>query len=441
MDSSAVPSGPDPLQRAADALRRLDLPAAVAAYDELLATSPPAGAEQRGTALLGRGLARQLLGHHGAIGDVTAALDAWRSAPRGWTASALSELAAALEDSDPSAAAAYWDTAQRLAMAAGDPGAAARIAGERGNRAALAGEWDEAARLLSVAEELGRGAGEDSVAAAALIGLARLDHDAGAVLRAARRVGEAIALAPAGPHLDAARWLLCDLAADAVRTGRLDDAEVLLEEALQLSDDGAAGVRTRALAALAGLAFQRNDRERALSAAGAVLHVVRGSGDDTELAYALHDIAATAMANGMTDDAYRWLVESLALAKRRRLPIVMASAARSLAAIALDRADQLRALGYAEQAAALASEPADLAASAMTLRAVGAEAERWRRYDIGLAAQRAAATMFRALDDTGLAAECEDAVARLAAAGEATVDQQSRVETALDLARRITEQD
>src|SRR5207237_866289 len=163
MDSSAVPSGPDPLQRAADALRRLDLPAAVAAYDELLATSPPAGAEQRGTALLGRGLARQLLGHHGAIGDVTAALDAWRSAPRG-----------------------------------------------------------------------------------------------------ARRVGEAIALAPAGPHLDAARWLLCDLAADAVRTGRLDDAEVLLEEALQLSDDGAAGVRTRALAALAGLAFQRNDRERAL---------------------------------------------------------------------------------------------------------------------------------------------------------------------------------
>src|SRR5438309_633668 len=338
MDSSAVPSGPDPLQRAADALRRLDLPAAVAAYDELLATSPPAGAEQRGTALLGRGLARQLLGHHGAIGDVTAALDAWRSAPRGWTASALSELAAALEDSDPSAAAAYWDTAQRLAMAAGDPGAAARIAGERGNRAALAGEWDEAARLLSVAEELGRGAGEDSVAAAALIGLARLDHDAGAVLRAARRVGEAIA-------------------------------------------------------------------------------------------------------NGMTDDAYRWRVESLALAKRRRLPIVMASAARSLAAIALDRADQLRALGYAEQAAALASEPVDLAASAMTLRAVGAEAERWRRYDIGLAAQRAAATMFRALDDTGLAAECDDAVARLAAAGEATVDQQSRVETALDLARRITEQD
>src|SRR5207302_1585415 len=209
------------------------------AYDELLATSPPAGAEQRGTALLGRGLARQLLGHHGAVGDVTAALDAWRSAPRGWTASALSELAAALEDSDPGAAAAYWDTAQRLAMAAGDPGAAARMAGERGNRAALAGEWDEAARLLSVAGELGR----------------------------------------------------------------------------------AAGVRTRALAALAGLAFQRNDRERALSAAGAVLHVVRGSGDDTELAYALHDIAATAMANGMTDDAYRWLVESLALAKRRRLPI------------------------------------------------------------------------------------------------------------------------
>jgi len=441
MNTSAAPAGHELLQRAADALRRLDLVAAIAAYDEVIEAPMPAAPEQRGAALLGRGLARQLMGHRGAVGDVTTALEVWRAAPPGWTARALSELAAALEDADPAAAAAYWDTAQGLALSAGDPATAARVAGERGNRAAVAGDWEEAARLLTIAEELARAAHDDAVAAAALVGLARLDLDAGAVGRASRRIGEAIALAPSGTHVDAARWLLCDLAAEAVRTGRLDDAEVLLEEALQLSDDGAPDVRRRALAALAGLALQRNDRERALSAAGAVLHVIRESGDETELAYALHDIAATAMANGLGDDAYRWLVEALALAKRRRLPAVVASAARALAAIALDRTDQLRALGYAEQAAALAVDPADLAASAMTLRAVGLEAERWRRHDIGLAALRAAATLFRTVGDGGLAAECEEAIARIDAATEAIAGQQARIETALDLARRITEQD
>ena len=140
MDVSAAPSVHELLRRATDAMRTLDLQAAVAIYDELLDSAPPASASDRGTALLGRGLARQLLGNGDALGDVTAALEAWRAAPRGWTASALGELASALDEADPGTAAAYWDTAQGLALAAGDAGTAARIAGERGNRAALAGE-------------------------------------------------------------------------------------------------------------------------------------------------------------------------------------------------------------------------------------------------------------------------------------------------------------
>lgn len=439
MSDSAAPARAL-LQRAAVALRRFDLPAAVAAYTDVL-RSNDAGAEERGMALLGRGLARQLRGDAGALSDVASALEAWRSAPAGWTAAALGEIAAALEEADPGAAAAYWDTAQQLATAAGDASAVARIAGERGNRAAQAGEWEEATRLLGIAEEWGRRAGEDGVAAAALIGLARIDFEAGAITHAARRTGEAIALARHGPHVEAARWLLCDLASHAVRTGNYDDAEAMLEEALQLSDDGADGLRRRALAALAALAARRNDRDRALGAAGAVLHLARTANDATDLAYALHDIAATALAAGMIDDAGRWLGEAVVLAKRHRLTALAASASRLLAAIALEHADHLRALGYAEQAAALVVDRDELLASATTLHAVGLEAERWRRYDIAQAAQSQAATLFRGLGEVDRAADAAQAVARLQAVSLATDEQRARVETALDLARRITAHD
>jgi tetratricopeptide (TPR) repeat protein len=428
------------MRRAADALRRFDLPAAIAAYTEVL-RSGDSGAELRGTALLGRGLARQLRGDPGAVGDVAEALEEWRKAPPGWTASALGEIAAALEEADPATAAAYWDTAQQLATATGDASAVARIAGERGNRAALAGDWEEASRLLTVAEEWGRRSGEDGVAAAALIGLARIDFEAGATTLAARRTGEAIALARHGPHVEAARWLLCDLASHAVRTGNFDEAEAMLEEALQLSDDGADGLRRRALAALAALAARRRDRDRALGAAGAVLHLARRNNDETELAYALHDIAATALAAGMVDDAARWLGEAVVVAKRHRLTVLVASASRLLAAIALEHADHLRALGYAEQAASLVVDRDELLASATTLHAVGLEAERWRRYDIAQAAQSQAVTLFRGLGEVDRAAEAAQAVARLEAVSLKTEEQRTRVETALDLARRITAHD
>ena len=111
------PDRPDELAAGAAALRDGRLADAISAYDRALERLSPDGQpEQRGTALLARGLAYQLLcDAPRASSDVLSALNAWALARADWASSAMSDLAAALSGAGNLAADSYWQAALRLA--------------------------------------------------------------------------------------------------------------------------------------------------------------------------------------------------------------------------------------------------------------------------------------------------------------------------------------
>jgi tetratricopeptide (TPR) repeat protein len=400
------PDRPDDLAAGAAALRDGRHADAVSAYDRALdRLSEESQPEQRGAALLARGLARQLLGDSaGAAADVLSALNVWSLARADWASSAMSDLAAALSGANNTAADVYWQAALRLAERSGDVVLQAAVAGEWGRHAARAGDAVTAVALLEKSAELGRRAGDDPIVAKALVNLARVELDAGRGGHAMRNIGEALARDQRGELRAATAGLLIDVAAEAFHAGDTGHAELCLEQALSLCGGADRQIRERTLAALSGLARSRGDLATAARYGEELLESARRAGDLTVAAEALHDLGRIAMLGGATDEAASRLTESVVISRSLGLDPLAASGSRALAEVALRRGALLRALGYAEQAVTLSMGQHDLEACAATLLLVGAEAGRAGLDDVARPANAGAAEIYRLLDRDDLAA-------------------------------------
>lgn len=399
------PDRPDELATGAAALRDGRFADAVAAYDRALERLSADGQpEQRGTALLARGLAQQLLGDTArATADVLAALNVWSLVRADWASSAMSDLAAALSGAGNGAADAYWQAALRLAERSGDVVLQAAVAGEWGRHAARAGEAVTAVALLEKSAELGRRAGDDAIVAKALVNLARVELDAGRGGHAMRNIGEALARDQRGDLRAATAGLLIDVAAGAFHSGDTAHAELCLEQALSLSGGSDRQIRERTLGALGGLARARNDYAAAARYGEELLDSARRGNDLTVAAEALHDLGRIALLAGALEDAARRLTESVVIARSLGLDSLAASGSRALADVAIRRGAFLRALGYAEQAVILSMAEDDLEACAATLLLVAAEAGRAGLEDVARPANEGAAQIYRLLDREDLA--------------------------------------
>jgi tetratricopeptide (TPR) repeat protein len=434
------PDRPDDLAAGAAALRDGRLADAVAAYDRALERlSAETQPEQRGAALLARGLARQSLGDApGASADVLEALNVWSIARADWASSAMSDLAAALSDAKHAAADVYWQAALRLAERSGDAVLQAAVAGEWGRHAARAGDAVTAVALLEKSAELGRRAGDDPIVAKALVNLARVELDAGRGGHAMRNIGEALARDPRGELRAATAGLLVDVAAEAFHTGDTAHAELCLEQALSLSGGADRQIRERTLAALSGLARSRGDLATAARYGEELLASARRAGDLTVAAEALHDLGRIAMLGAAVDEAASRLTESVVISRSLGLSPLVASGSRALAEVALRRGALLRALGYAEQAVTFSIGQDDLEASAATLLLVGAEAGRAGLEDVAGPANDGAAEIYRLLDRDDLAAVVSpDTSKRSEVAGDRAGARTTRLEAGLEAARAV----
>ena len=429
------PDRPDELAAGAAALRDGRLADAVAAYDRALERLSADGQpEQRGAALLARGLAYQLLGDTSrATADVLSALNVWALVRPDWASSAMSDLAEALSAAGNSAADSYWQAALRLAERSGDVALQAAVAGEWGRHAARAGDAVTAVALLEKAAELGRRAGDDAIVAKALVNLARVELDAGRGGHAMRNIGEALARDQRGELRVATAGLLIDVAAGAFHAGDTAHAELCLEQALSLSGSDRQ-IRERTLAALGGLARARNDYAAAARYGEELLDSARRGGDLTVAAEALHDLGRVAVAAGLQDDAARRLTESVVIARSLRLDSLAASGSRALAEVAIQRGALLRALGYAEQAVILSTGQDDLEACAATLLLVSAEAGRAGLEDVARPANDGAAEIYRLLERDDLARLLSGGSPLPAEAAEVRTD---RLQAGLEAARSV----
>lgn len=431
------PDRPDELAAGAAALRDGRVADAVAAYDRALERLSADGQpEQRGAALLARGLAHQLLGEtSSATSDVLAALNAWSLARADWASSAMSDLAAALSGAGNLAADTYWQAALRLAERSGDVILQAAVAGEWGRHAARAGEPVTAVALLEKSAELGRRAGDDAIVAKALVNLARVELDAGRGGHAMRNIGEALARDQRGDLRAATAGLLIDVAAGAFHSGDTAHAELCLEQALSLSGSDRQ-IRERTLAALGGLARARNDYAAAARYGEELLDSARRGGDLTVAAESLHDLGRIALLAGVLDDAAQRLTESVVIARSLGLDSLAASGSRALAEVAIRRGAMLRALGYAEQAVILSMGQDDLEACAATLLFVAAEAGRAGLDDVAIPANAGAAEIYRLLERDDLAQVLSGGSPLPAPGAEARTD---RLEAGLEAARSVVD--
>jgi tetratricopeptide (TPR) repeat protein len=434
------PDRPDDLAAGAAALRDGRYADAVSAYDRALARlSEESQPEQRGAALLARGLARQLLGDSaGAGADVLGALNVWSLARADWASGAMSDLASALSGSNNTAADVYWQAALRLAERSGDVVLQAAVAGEWGRHAARAGDAVTAVALLEKSAELGRRAGDDAIVAKALVNLARVELDAGRGGHAMRNIGEALARDQRGELRAATAGLLIDVAAEAFHSGDTGHAELCLEQALSLCGGADRQIRERTLAALSGLARSRADLPAAARYGEELLESARRAGDLTVAAEALHDLGRIAMLGGADDDAASRLTESVVISRSLGLDPLTASGSRALAEVALRRGALLRALGYAEQAVTFSMSQDDLEACAATLLLVGAEAGRAGVDDVARPANEGAAEIYRLLDRDDLAAVVSPgSPLRSEGAPGRTDPGTSRLEAGLEAARAV----
>ncbi|MGD0194670.1 MAG: hypothetical protein ABSC35_07415 [Candidatus Dormibacteria bacterium] len=431
------PDRPDELAAGAAALRDGRLADAVAAYDRALERLSADGQpEQRGAALLARGLAQQLLGEtSSATADVLAALNAWSLARADWASSAMSDLAAALSGAGNLAADTYWQAALRLAERSGDVILQAAVSGEWGRHAARAGEAVTAVALLEKSAELGRRAGDDAIVAKALVNLARVELDAGRGGHAMRNIGEALARDQRGDLRAATAGLLIDVAAGAFHSGDTAHAELCLEQALSLSGSDRQ-IRERTLAALGGLARARNDYVTAARYGEELLDSARRGGDLTVAAESLHDLGRIALLAGALDDAAQRLTESVVIARSLGLDSLAASGSRALAEVAVRRGSLLRALGYAEQAVILSMGQDDLEACAATLLLVAAEASRAGLEDVATPANAGAAEIYRLLERDDLAQVLTGSSQATGPGAEARTD---RLEAGLEAARSVVD--
>jgi tetratricopeptide (TPR) repeat protein len=431
------PDRPDELAAGAAALRDGRVADAVAAYDRALERLSADGQpEQRGAALLARGLAQQLLGEtSSAAADVLAALNAWSLARADWASSAMSDLAAALSGAGNLAADTYWQAALRLAERSGDVVLQAAVSGEWGRHAARAGEAVTAVALLEKSAELGRRAGDDAIVAKALVNLARVELDAGRGGHAMRNIGEALARDQRGDLRAATAGLLIDVAAGAFHSGDTAHAELCLEQALSLSG-GDRQIRERTLAALGGLARARNDYAAAARYGEELLDSARRGNDLTVAAESLHDMGRIALLAGELDDAAQRLTESVVIARSLGLDSLAASGSRALAEVAIRRGSLLRALGYAEQAVILSMGQDDLEACAATLLLVAAEAGRAGLGDVATPATDGAAEIYRLLERDDLAQVLSGTATAPAAGADARTE---RLEAGLEAARSVVD--
>jgi tetratricopeptide (TPR) repeat protein len=430
------PDRPDELAAGAAALRDGRVADAVAAYDRALESlSADTQPEQRGAALLARGLAYQLLGDTSrATADVLAALNAWAFARADWASSAMSDLAAALSGAGNGAADTYWQAALRLAERSGNVVLQAAVAGEWGRHAARAGEAVTAVALLEKSAELGRRAGDDAIVAKALVNLARVELDAGRGGHAMRNIGEALARDQRGDLRAATAGLLIDVAAGAFHAGDTAHAELCLEQALSLSGGNDRQIHERTLAALGGLARARNDYLAAAGYGEELLDSARRGGDLTVAAEALHDLGRIALLAGALDDSSSRLTESVVIARSLGLDSLAASGSRALAEVAIRRGALLRALGYAEQAVILSMGQDDLEACAATLLLVGAEAGRAGLDDVARPATEGAAEIYRLLERDDLVQVLSGTSPLPAPGAEGQAD---RLEAGLEAARSV----
>jgi len=434
------PDRPDDLAAGAAALRDGRLADAVSAYDRALERlSAETQPEQRGAALLARGLARQLLGDRsGAAADVLSALNVWSLARAGWASSAMSDLAEALSGANNAVADAYWQAALRLAERSGDVVLQAAVAGEWGRHAARAGDSVTAVALLEKSAELGRRAGDDAIVAKALVNLARVELDAGRGGHAMRNIGEALARDQRGDLRAATAGLLVDVAAEAFHSGDTAHAELCLEQALSLSGGADRQIRERTLAALSGLARLRGDLPAAARYGEDLFESARRAGDLTVAAETLHDLGRLAMLRDAVDEAASRLTECVVIARSLSLDQLAASASRALAEVALRRGALLRALGYAEAAVVLSSSQDDLEDCAATLLLVGVEAGRAGVEDVARPANEGAAEIYRLLGRDDLAAVASPASAQRAGVTADRADAgTSRLEAGLEAARAV----
>jgi tetratricopeptide (TPR) repeat protein len=439
-NAAVHPDRPDDLAAGAAALREGRPADAVAAYDRALdRLSEDGQPEQRGAALLARGLAHQLLGDlPGAAADVLGALNVWSLARAEWASSAMSDLASALSGANNGAADVYWQAALRLAERSGDVVLQAAVAGEWGRHAARAGDAVTAVALLEKSAELGRRAGDDPIVAKALVNLARVELDAGRGGHAMRNIGEALARDQRGDLRAATAGLLIDVAAEAFQSGDTAHAELCLEQALSLSGTADRQIRERTLAALSGLARSRNDLAAAARYGEELLESAHRSGDLTVAAEALHDLGRIAMIGGAFDEAASRLTESVVISRSLGLDPLAAAGSRALAEVAIRRGWLLRALGYAEQAVILSKGQDDLEACAVTLLLVGAEAGRAGLEDVARPANEGAAEIYRLLERDDLAQVLAPAAraGTESAAGPTDVST-TRLEAGLEAARSV----
>jgi tetratricopeptide (TPR) repeat protein len=434
------PDRPDDLAAGAAALRDGHLAAAVSAYDRALERlSPETQPEQRGAALLARGLARQLLGDgSGASADVLGALNVWSLARADWASSAMSDLAAALSGANNAAADAYWQAALRLAERSGDVVLQAAVAGEWGRHAARAGDSVTAVALLEKSAELGRRAGDDAIVAKALVNLARVELDAGRGGHAMRNIGEALARDQRGDLRAATAGLLVDVAAEAFNSGDTTHAELCLEQALSLSGGADRQIRERTLAALSGLARTRGDLAAAARYGEELLESARRARDLTVAAEAFHDLGRLAMLRDAVDEAASRLTESVVIARNLGLDQLAASGSRALAEVALRRGAMLRALGYAETAVTLSNSQDDLEACAATLLLVGVEAGRAGLEEVARPANEGAAEIYRLLGRDDMAAVVSPASGQRPGVTPEPADAgTNRLEAGLEAARAV----
>jgi tetratricopeptide repeat protein len=436
---TAVPGASDGqlMSRAVEAFRRGDFRAAVARYSEVLAqpNQPP---ELRGTALLSRAMAHQLLGELStAFSDVIAALDTWKSAPAAWLAGALTEIAAALTPETPAIAEDYWRAASALATRSGDNRLTAIVIGEQGRQLGLAGNLDGARARFAEAEELARRAGDDRTAATALVNMARVYVESGQRGEAARSVAEALALSASGSHVEAAAAVLIDLAVLALNDGQMPEAELYLEQVVALGDAVDSLLRERAMASLAGVAKERRDLNRAMRLGDELVGQLKAEGDSTAVAELLHDLGVTALAAARGDVAEDKLLDSMIGARRHRLAALGASTSRALALVASRRGNHLRALGYAEQAMVFSLDSLEREACAITLAMVASEAERWQRFDISTAAHADAADIYRELGRAEQAAAHEAAGRAAREADDAGAQRSRTLDDSVRMARDI----
>ena len=437
MSTDQASAAEAPMARALDAFRRGDFRAAVAGYDEVLERHDQSS-EQRGTALLSRAMAHQLLGDlSAAFSDVITALDTWKNASPAWLAAALTEIAVALTPETPAIAEDYWRAARSLAARSGDGRLVAIVVGEQGRQLGHAGNRDGAMQRFAEAEELARRAGDDQTAATALVNLARVNVESGHGGDAARNVAEALALAPSGAHVDVAASVLLDAADLALNAGQAADAQLYLEQVVALGGTVDVALRERALTALAGVARDQRDLGRAIKLGEDLIDQLKAEGDSTAVAEVLHDLGVTALAAARGDDAENKLIDSMIGARRHRLATLGASTSRALALVSSRRGNHLRALGYAEQAVVFATGDLEREACAITLAMVATEAERWMRYDIAGAAHQGAAGIYRELGRAEQAA-AHDAAHRAAwEAADADAQRRRDLDESVRIARDI----